>query len=80
MRSLIRLDTILTGDRYVSILSDHLHSFMSIRQDNATLHTSRIATEGLQEPSSEFRHFHWPPNSPDMNIIEYIWDALQRAV
>ncbi|GFY19546.1 transposable element Tcb2 transposase [Trichonephila clavipes] len=30
--------------------------------------------------TSEFRHFHWPPKSPDMNIIEYIWKALQRAV
>ncbi|GFX57302.1 SCAN domain-containing protein 3 [Trichonephila clavipes] len=38
------------------------------------------ATEGLQEPSSELRHFHWPPKSSDMNIIQYIWDVLQRAV
>ncbi|GFX21522.1 transposable element tcb2 transposase [Trichonephila clavipes] len=43
-------------------------------------YTSRIATGWLQEHSSEFRHFRWPPKSPDMNIIEYIWDALQRAV
>lgn len=54
MGPLIRLNTTLTGDRYVSILSDHLHSFMSIvhsdglgefQKDNATPHTSRIATE-----------------------------------
>ncbi|GFU38402.1 transposable element Tcb2 transposase [Trichonephila clavipes] len=92
MGHLIRLDTILTGDRYVSILSDHLHTFMSIvhsvglgvfQQDNVNSHTSRIATEWIQwiqEHSSEVRHFRWPPKSPDMNIIEYIWDALQRAV
>ncbi|GFX74145.1 transposable element tcb2 transposase [Trichonephila clavipes] len=88
-RPLIRLDTTLTDDRYVSILSDHLHPFLSIldsnglgefQQDNATSHTSRIVTEWLQKHSSEFRHFCWPPKSPDMNIIEYIWDALQRAV
>ncbi|GFQ89595.1 transposable element Tcb2 transposase [Trichonephila clavata] len=89
MGPLIRLDTTLTADRYVSILSDHLHPFISIvhsdgigeiQQDNATPHTSRIATEGLQEQSSEFRLFRWSPKSPEMNIIEYIWDALQRAV
>ncbi|GBN37511.1 Transposable element Tcb2 transposase [Araneus ventricosus] len=89
MGPLIRLDTTLTGDRYVSILSGHLHPFMSIvysdglgefQQDNATPHTSRIATEWLQEHSSDFRHFRWPPKSSDMNIIEHIWDALQRAV
>ncbi|GFW67883.1 transposable element Tcb2 transposase [Trichonephila clavipes] len=88
MGPLIRLDTTQIGDRYVSILSDHLHPFMFIvqsdrlvefQQENATPHTSRIATEWLQEHSSEFRHFRWPPKSPDMNIIEYIWDALQRA-
>ncbi|GFW36471.1 transposable element Tcb2 transposase [Trichonephila clavipes] len=51
---LIRLDTTLKGDRYVSILSDHLHPFMSIvhsdglgefQQDNVTPHAFRIATE-----------------------------------
>ncbi|GFW32950.1 transposable element Tcb2 transposase [Trichonephila clavipes] len=61
---LIRLDTTLIGDR----------------NDNATPHTSRIATEWLREHYSEFRHFRWPPKSPDMNIIEYIWNALKRAV
>ncbi|GFX81771.1 transposable element Tcb2 transposase [Trichonephila clavipes] len=78
---LIDLDRTLTGDRYVSILSDHLHPCMSIghsdglwefQTDNATPHTSRIATYWLQELYSEFRHFRWPPKSPDMNIIEHI--------
>ncbi|GFX15470.1 transposable element Tcb2 transposase [Trichonephila clavipes] len=57
--------------------SDGLGEF---QQGNATPHTSRIATEWLQEHSSEFRHFCWPPKSPDINIIEHISDALQRAV
>ncbi|GFU51394.1 transposable element Tcb2 transposase [Trichonephila clavipes] len=48
--------------------------------DSRTMRHPRIDTEWLQEHSSEFRHFCWPPKSPDMNIIEYIWDALQRAV
>ncbi|GBL78983.1 hypothetical protein AVEN_48944-1 [Araneus ventricosus] len=74
---------------YLIILSDHLYSFMSIvhsdgleqfQQDNATLHASRVATKWLQEHSSDFRHFHWPPKSPEMNIIEDIRDALLHAV
>ncbi|GFW20200.1 transposable element Tcb2 transposase [Trichonephila clavipes] len=77
----IRLDTTVTGDRYVSILYDHLHPFISIvhsdslgkfQQDNATPHTSRIATEGLQEHSSEFGHSRWSPKSQDMNIVQHI--------
>ncbi|GBN74441.1 hypothetical protein AVEN_168581-1 [Araneus ventricosus] len=51
-----------------------------VRQDNATPHASRVATKWLQEHSSDFRHFHWPPNSPEMNIIEDIRDALLHAV
>ncbi|GFR00262.1 transposable element tcb2 transposase [Trichonephila clavata] len=39
-----------------------------------------IATDWLQEHSSELRNFRWPPKPPDRNIIEYIWDILQRAV
>nr|GBN84208.1 hypothetical protein AVEN_68233-1 [Araneus ventricosus] len=89
MGPLIRLETTLTGNRYLSILPDHLHSFMSIvhsdglgqfQQDNATPHVSRVATKWLQEHSSDFRYFHWPPKSPEMNIIEDIRDALLHAV
>ncbi|GBL90016.1 hypothetical protein AVEN_175651-1 [Araneus ventricosus] len=67
MGPLIRLETTLTGGRYLSILPDHLHSFMSIvhsaglgqfQQDNATPHASRVATKWLMEHSSDFRHFH----------------------
>ncbi|GBN69105.1 hypothetical protein AVEN_142743-1 [Araneus ventricosus] len=75
----IRLDTSRDdSDRYLSILSDHLHSFMSIvhsdglgqfQKDNATPHASRVATKWLQEHSSDIRHFHWRAKSPEMNII-----------
>ncbi|GFX90534.1 DDE_3 domain-containing protein [Trichonephila clavipes] len=57
--------------------SDVLGEF---QQDNATPHTSRIATEWLQKHSSKFRYFRWRPKSPDMNIIEHILDALQCAI
>ncbi|GBO45860.1 hypothetical protein AVEN_49319-1 [Araneus ventricosus] len=90
MGPLIRLETNLTGDRYLNILSDHLHSFMSIvhsdglgqfqQQDNATPHASRVATKWLQEHSCDFRHFHWPPKFPEMNIIEDIRDAFLYAI
>ncbi|GBM57122.1 hypothetical protein AVEN_237367-1 [Araneus ventricosus] len=89
MGPLIRLETTLTGDRHLSILPDHLHSFMSIvhsdvlgqfQQDNAALHASRVATKWIQEHSSDFRQFYWPPKSPEMNLIEDIQDALLHAV
>ncbi|GBN62449.1 hypothetical protein AVEN_83932-1 [Araneus ventricosus] len=51
-----------------------------VRQDNATPHTSRFATEWLQEYISDIRHFHRPSKSPDMNVIKHIWYALQHTV
>ncbi|GFX30211.1 transposable element tcb2 transposase [Trichonephila clavipes] len=42
-----------------------------------TLHVNRELFK--LKYSSEFRHFRWPPKSPDMNIIEHI-DSLQRAI
>ncbi|GBN16644.1 hypothetical protein AVEN_49904-1 [Araneus ventricosus] len=51
-----------------------------VRQDNAPPHASRVSTKWLQEHSSDFRHFHWPPKSPEMNIIEDIRDALLHAI
>ncbi|GBN43484.1 hypothetical protein AVEN_259538-1 [Araneus ventricosus] len=57
--------------------SDVLGQF---QQNNATPHVSRVASKWLQEHSSDFRHFHWPPKSPEMKIIEDIRDALLHAV
>ncbi|GBL81964.1 hypothetical protein AVEN_50548-1 [Araneus ventricosus] len=58
-------------------LCDGLGQF---QQENATPHTSRVATKWLQENSPDFRHFYWPPKSPEMNIIEDIRAALLHAV
>ncbi|GFT78346.1 transposable element tcb2 transposase [Trichonephila clavipes] len=52
----------------------------NLTAEQCDTHTSRIATEWLQEHSFEFRHFRWSPKYPDMNIVELIWNTLQRAV
>ncbi|GBO14248.1 hypothetical protein AVEN_231173-1 [Araneus ventricosus] len=75
-------------DRCVSNLSYRLPPFMSIvpsdefgqfQRHSSTPHTSRVAKKWIQEHSLDFRHFHCPPKSPDMNIIEPIWVSLQCA-
>ncbi|GBN51475.1 hypothetical protein AVEN_5713-1 [Araneus ventricosus] len=58
----------------------HSYGLEQFQQDNATPHASRVATKWPQVHSSEFRHFHWPTKSPEMNIIEDIRDALLHAV
>ncbi|CAL1275379.1 unnamed protein product [Larinioides sclopetarius] len=46
-------------------------------QHHGVRNLDELDPEWPQEHYSEFRHFRWPPKSPDMNIIEHIWDALQ---
>ncbi|GBL89004.1 hypothetical protein AVEN_255164-1 [Araneus ventricosus] len=63
-----------------SLCDVHSDGLGQFQNDNATPHASRVATKWLHEHSSDFRHFHWPLKSPEMNIIEDIRDALLHVV
>ncbi|GBN34371.1 hypothetical protein AVEN_101009-1 [Araneus ventricosus] len=58
----------------------HSYGLGQFEHDNSTPHASRVAIKWLQEHSSDLRYFNWSPKSPDMNIIEDIWDALLHVV
>ncbi|GBM00383.1 hypothetical protein AVEN_179200-1 [Araneus ventricosus] len=81
MGPLIRLEMTLTGNRYLSI---HVHcAFRRIGTiPGGQCDTPRVEScyQVAPEHSSDFRHFHWPRKSPEMNIIEDIRDALLHAV
>ncbi|MBJ5491542.1 transposase [Salmonella enterica subsp. enterica serovar Derby] len=89
MGPLVRVTSSLTGQRYREILDDHVLPFvrlqhptgdLSLQQDNAPCHRSRIVSEWLDEHSSDVTSLPWPARSPDLNIIEHIWDAIERDV
>lgn len=42
--------------------------------------TSGDAINWLQEYSSNFRHSHCPPKSPDVSIIVNIWKSIHHGV
>ncbi|GFW53656.1 transposable element Tcb2 transposase [Trichonephila clavipes] len=46
--------------------------------DNARPHQT-LAVEELLE-SEEMTRMDWPAYSPDLNSIEYMWDALERGI
>jgi hypothetical protein len=48
------------------------------QQDNDPKHTSKMATQWLQ--GHGFTQLPWPANSPDMSIIEHLWDVLDDRI
>jgi len=67
---------------YLSIVPDHVHHFMGtmypssdgyFQQDNAPRHKARIIS------LYEFTVLKWPPQSPELNPKEDLWD-LEREL
>lgn len=74
---------------YLNIIADQLHPYMAsvfpagngiFQQDNAPCHKAKIVLEWFREHDAEFQLMSWPPNSPDINPIEHIWDVMGRQL
>jgi len=47
------------------------------QQDNAQCHKTRIILNWFLEHENEFTVLKWPPQSPDINPIEHVWDVVE---
>ncbi|GFU65294.1 transposable element Tcb2 transposase [Trichonephila clavipes] len=81
--TLIVITGTLTGQRYVdNILRSHVGPFLNglpgaiFQQDNARLHTARIAQDTLRH----FQTLPWPARTPDLSPVEHVWDQLKRQM
>ncbi len=52
----------------------------TFQQDNAPCHKVQIISIWFLEHDNEFTVLQWPPPSPDLNLIEHLWDVVEREI
>ncbi len=63
--------------RSIVVLFIHDHHLM-LQHDNTRPHVARICPQFLEAKNNPV--LAWPAYSPDMSIIEHVWDALYQRI
>ncbi len=56
------------------------YSVPIFQQDNAPCHKAQIISDWFLEHDNEFTLLKWPPQSPDLNPIEHLWDVVELKI
>ena len=86
---LVPLEHRLNATAYLSIVIAHVHPFMTtvypssdgyFQQDNAPCHKAHIISNWFLEHDNDFTVRQWPPQPPDLNPLEHLWDVVEREI
>ncbi len=83
---LVPIEHRLNATAYPSIVADHVHPFMttvypsSDATSSRIMHKAQIISDWFLEHDNEFTLLKRPPQSPDLNPIEHLWDVVEREI
>lgn len=81
---LVPINGTMNQGHYLSILNDHallagdrlIGQDFILQQDNAPCHKAKMISKFLRDLDVQL--LDWPPQSPDLNIIENVWAYIKR--